>query len=431
MEMKGKMKLSRSMICAIQPLEDRKLMSAVYSTIVDLGTLPGGTTSSGENVNSSAQVAGESSYNGLTVLHAFISNGTTLTDLGTLGGNSSVASTINNAGEIVGYSSRPSGNLHAFLYNGGSLQNIGTFGGTTSIAYGISPSGEIVGYATLLSGAENPFSYTGGVLTNLGTLGGINAQALSINASGQITGFSETTVTNQVHAFLDTGGNMLDLGTLGGIDSQGEGLNNSGQVVGFSGVAGSGNDHAFLYSGGSMTDLGTLGGAISKAYRINGTGQIVGQSQVTIGSAAYHAFVVSNGKMIDLNSLINPALGWVLQDATGINNAGQITGYGTINGQSHAFLLTLGLPTFTSASSANSRVGVEHSFTITATGSPTVAFKEIGDLPAGLSFVDNGDGTAVLSGTPAANSGGVYILTIRAKNGVRPNATQLLTLTVH
>jgi hypothetical protein len=74
---------------------------------------------------------------------------------------------------------------------------------------------------------------------------------------------------------------------------------------------------------------------------------------------------------------------------------------------------------------------VAHSFTISATGSPTVAFKEIGDLPAGVSFVDQGNGTAILSGTPGANSAGVYILTIRAKNGVRPNATQFLTLTVH
>jgi probable HAF family extracellular repeat protein len=44
--------------------------------------------------------------------------------------------------------------------------------------------------------------------------------------------------------------------------------------------------------------------------------------------------------MQDLNSLIPAGSGWVLNDAYGINERGQIVGDGTINGQSLAFLLT-------------------------------------------------------------------------------------------
>jgi probable HAF family extracellular repeat protein len=44
--------------------------------------------------------------------------------------------------------------------------------------------------------------------------------------------------------------------------------------------------------------------------------------------------------MVDLNTLIDPTLGWVLTTAAGINDAGQIVGSGVINGQSHAFLMT-------------------------------------------------------------------------------------------
>jgi probable HAF family extracellular repeat protein len=44
--------------------------------------------------------------------------------------------------------------------------------------------------------------------------------------------------------------------------------------------------------------------------------------------------------MKDLNKLIPAGSGWVLGQGSGINNAGQIAGYGTIRGQSHAFLLT-------------------------------------------------------------------------------------------
>ena len=38
--------------------------------------------------------------------------------------------------------------------------------------------------------------------------------------------------------------------------------------------------------------------------------------------------------------------------------------------------------------------------------------------------------TGVLSGTPAAGTGGLYAITITASNGVLPNATQSFSLTV-
>ena len=45
---------------------------------------------------------------------------------------------------------------------------------------------------------------------------------------------------------------------------------------------------------------------------------------------------------------------------------------------------------------------------------------ETGALPDGVTFVDNGDGTATLAGTPAAGTGGTYPITITATNGVGP-----------
>ena len=67
---------------------------------------------------------------------------------------------------------------------------------------------------------------------------------------------------------------------------------------------------------------------------------------------------------------------------------------------------------------------------MTTTGFPTAALTETGALPTGVTFVDNGDGTATLAGTPAAGTGGTYALTITAANGVLPDATQSFTLTV-
>ena len=85
-------------------------------------------------------------------------------------------------------------------------------------------------------------------------------------------------------------------------------------------------------------------------------------------------------------------------------------------------------PTITSANSTTFRVGVAGTFTVTTTGSPHPALSEAGALPAGVTFVDNGNGTATLSGTPAAGTSGAFPFTITASNGT--TALQTFTLTV-
>jgi probable HAF family extracellular repeat protein len=88
-----------------------------------------------------------------------------------------------------------------------------------------------------------------------------------------------------------------------------------------------------------MVDLGSLGGSGSWGLAINNSGTVVGFA--TTRRNEYHAFVSTNGaRMQDLNRLIPSNTGWVLVEAHGINDVGQIAGSGTIRGQTHAFLLT-------------------------------------------------------------------------------------------
>jgi Putative Ig domain len=87
-------------------------------------------------------------------------------------------------------------------------------------------------------------------------------------------------------------------------------------------------------------------------------------------------------------------------------------------------------PAITSAATGSFMVGTAGTFTITATGTPTPSFSLTGAQPSWLSFVDNTDGTATLSGTPDADSDLSYSFTITARNGVSPNATQDFTLSV-
>src|SRR5207247_7087787 len=94
-----------------------------------------------------------------------------------------------------------------------------------------------------------------------------------------------------------------------------------------------------------------------------------------------------------------------------------------------SFTLTVNqTPAITSASSATFTVGTAGSFTVTATGFPTPILSETGTLPTGVTFNAT---TGVLSGTPAANTGGSYPITFTAANGVGSNATQSFTLTVN
>src|SRR5947208_61054 len=71
----------------------------------------------------------------------------TVTNLGTLSGNSngsySVAYCINTGGQIGGTSSAPSRKITApaFIYSNGQLTNIGTLGGATGEARSINTSG--------------------------------------------------------------------------------------------------------------------------------------------------------------------------------------------------------------------------------------------------------------------------------------------------
>jgi len=87
-------------------------------------------------------------------------------------------------------------------------------------------------------------------------------------------------------------------------------------------------------------------------------------------------------------------------------------------------------PAITSAAAATFRAGQAGTFAVTATGAPLPTLAETGALPAGVTFVDNGNGSATLAGTPGPGTAGTYPVTITASNGIAPDATQNFVLTV-
>jgi probable HAF family extracellular repeat protein len=239
---------------------------------------------------------------------------------------------------------------YAFLYRHGQFVNL-IPASPQSSANGINNQGQIVG-ALSVPGTIDAFLYRDGQLRDLGTLGGVGSSADGINDRGQVVGESSIAGNSVYHAFIYSAGQMQDLGAFGpnsaNNSSVAVGINQHGQVIGYGYLQGSsGVFHAFLYTGGLLQDLGTLGGDYSYASGINNRSQVVGASWIA-GNSAFHGFIYSGGQMQDLNKLLVPNSGWIVTEAAGINEAGQIACSGHIPGATeysgnfylHALLLT-------------------------------------------------------------------------------------------
>ena len=309
--------------------------------MTDLGTLGGG-GSYGHALNNAGQVTG---YSGTRLGngndHAFLYTEGQMQDLGTLGRDTYFTDgySLNNTGQVTGASQVDTTLLdphfhdyHAFIYSHGQMTDLGTLGGAGSFGYGINEAGQVTGYADTPTGEAHAFLYTQGQMMDLGTLGGSFSMGHAINNTGQVTG-GATTATGDYHAFLYSQEQMADLGTLGGATSGGAAINEAGHVTGFSYTA-SGKVHAFLYSDGHMSDLDASGGGVSEGRSLNNQGQVVGLLDT---SAGVGGFLYTDGRMYNLNDLIDPALHVRFDDASAINDEGQIVAWSS---GGRAYLLT-------------------------------------------------------------------------------------------
>ena len=351
--------------------------------LTDLGTLAGGNNSFANAINSHGAVFGVSENGlpdpvyGVRAFVATIWKHGEVEDLGTLGGGLSFPGlSINDRGQAVGAASNtepdpdgfapelvfgpgdplPGVHWHATLWQDGTIQDLGTLGdGLDSKALFVNERGQVAGisYTDSIANPEtgiptvDPFFWENGRMIDIGTLGGtygtLGTEGVGgLNNRGQVAGTSNLAGDQTCHAFLWERGSLLDLGTLGGTFSTAGWIDDSGEVVGAATTDADATLRAFRWKNGHMTNLGSLYDDVcSLAFDSNSKGQIVGDSiPCDIGGASRPFLWENGGPMVDLNTLIPPGSGVVLNEGAAINEKGEIVAGGTLdNGEGRTFLL--------------------------------------------------------------------------------------------
>jgi len=226
--------------------------------------------------------------------------------------------------------------------------NLTNLGGANTGGQAINSANLVVGYSQTGTGDYHGFSMTLGTtgMTDLGVLpGGWSSAAWDVNDDGVVAGYSTSSTVVQAATRWDSGV-PTELGAFpgsaAGTESYAYAINDlpSPQIVGWSyGSSVGGQQHACIWQNGVMVDLPTLtGGTMSEAYDVNDHGDVVGWAR----SADFHVYAVLwvDGQILDLNTIDGVPPGWVLAEARGINNIGQIVGRGVYGGSDRAFLLT-------------------------------------------------------------------------------------------
>ena len=356
--MNGKKRLAAYLLL---PLVFAAAAAAQTYTVTDLGTLSGFSSSLAYDNNSAGQVTGCSDNSILPTVpcttnipaDAYLWSNGVMQDLHHLAGDDSSAGyVVNDSGEVVGYSANTqTGVTHGFFWTqSGGMVDLGTLKGgeSYSVADAITSKGVIVGESVVSNGQVHAVLWTkSGRMYHIQDEGHMPkapyTYPYAINESLQVTGIAYfDQAGTRYHAFLWSKADRRwkDLGTLpGGKNSYGSWINNLGVIAGASTSAKYPNGVTVYWDATGIHFVGTLpGGDSSYPGFITDLGEILGQSTVPGGDN--HAFIWTKKKgMRDLNNLIPKNSGWVLHHAASVSAAGQIVGYGTINGEDHGFLL--------------------------------------------------------------------------------------------
>lgn len=301
------------------------------------------------DINDSGVIVGEQVLADGTTIRATMWTSATgqANDIGSYFGSvSSTAYAINASGQVVGYSEFASGVRNATLWNNpltpdASILNLGAIMGATgsSVAWDINDHGAVVGQAALGSPFARGFVWdqaNGGQSAGApaGYMGSANR---GINNDGTIVG-SAFFFGDPDDAYVATpdgrgGYNQGDIAPSGYILSIATDVADNGTIVGFtnSGVDVGWQAAKFL-GRGEVELLGTLDGLEnSEANAVNESGLVVGRAWDNDFLLDNAAVAWLDGVVYDLNDYIGESGFARLYEATGVNERGDIVGFGRMN----------------------------------------------------------------------------------------------------
>ncbi len=316
-------------------------------TVTDLGAPGTGDRSAATGINNAGVVVGSFAATPYTE-HAFRWSAGTMTDLGVeAAGSSSFASAVNDAGQVAGTVERTPGGGFGYPARwsaAGVLQDLGGaddrfIGGATAI----DPAGRVVGSQRQVDDYSDSlgFGYLWDAAGRRTALGPGVRGASGINSRGQVIG------NNSAYVWQNGAVSSRPAGLPGATGPDLFAINVQGTLAGRTG-SGTDLEVAAIWPAGSSTPvaLGALGGIKNNtATAINAAGQVVGTSDPGCGPCTdeptTRAWLYSpGGALTDLNTLLPAGSGWILNQATGINDRGQIVGAGRHDGHTRAYLLT-------------------------------------------------------------------------------------------
>ncbi len=306
-------------------------------TITPIGHLPGGAQSWAFALSSDGSTAAgvSDSSNGSRAIRWSAAGG--LQDLGTMsGGTVSTGQGVSGNGlVVVGYGTATSGADRAFRWAApvGPMLNLGVLSAASDVvaAQGASTDGSVVvGYVTLDTGINRAFRWTSaGGMVDIGTLAGhTQAVAMAVNADGSvIAGYCLRPGHSTAFRWTATGGMVALNPPPSGSSTQASAISPDGAfVVGSS--AGSGPVR--WDSAGAMMVLSNPGAVpASTALGVSGDGSVI----VGTGTGFTAWMWTAASGIVDLQAYF-PAqginlTGWTLREATGVSADGRtIAGYG-------------------------------------------------------------------------------------------------------
>jgi probable HAF family extracellular repeat protein len=325
---------------------DRFISFEMPYSIKTIGLFPGGTESLATAINNKGEVTGYANVFGGSQRAFLWTNEDGLQDLGTLGGEESFGWGLNDKSEVVGNSTNEVRTQRAFFWSAkNGMTEFQTASPGYSSARDINNASLAVGTSSIGNGISHATLWPSNMPTvDLGTLGGPNSQAFGINEAGNIGGNTQRSfVDNQQNSpfITDDNNNLIPLPNFHDRNCFVMDISANNHLTGYavSPLYGPANQRGFLWHANTgMQDIGTLGGVNCSPGGVNASGIVVGASTTALGET--HAFMREFGMMHDLNALIDQPADWTLLSAYDINDRGQIVGYGLYQGTTQGFILT-------------------------------------------------------------------------------------------